>query len=200
MISGKTIFVSILFSCCFLFVSFAQEDPKPWEKYGLSQTEWKMIQDRQIPLSKVEQLLRSGISIGEYIEQPWKKYLLSEKAYIEKRRSGLTAYDIELEQTSNRSGWKDDNRGAMLSETSSLSGSKELLVSFVLPGLQQRRLGHTWRSRIMGTIAIGSIAGSLFFSIADAKPEFTPLFVVLVPDMFWSMLDFKFSRNSAKQE
>jgi hypothetical protein len=193
----KKLSAAMTICICFFIASFAQDDIKPWEKYGLSQTEWKVIQENGIPRSKVEQILKSGISVTEYVEKPWVKFNLSEKTYIDKRRSGLSAYDIELERTSDRSGWKKDNRGALKSEKTGLLRSKELLVSFVLPGFQQRKLNHTWRSRIMGALAIGSVAGSIYLSAADGKPEFTPLFVILAPDMFWSMIDFKFSRKNA---
>jgi hypothetical protein len=170
------------------------DELKPWEKYGLSQTEWKMIKDNNIPLSKVEELLKAGISISEYIEKPWEKLSISERKYIEKRRSGLTAYDIELEQTSNRGGWKDENKGVPNSEVSAFSGSKELALSFALPGYQQYRLEHRWRAWIMSAVAIGSVAASIIITCADGKFEGTPLFVILVPDMFWSMMDFKFTQ------
>jgi hypothetical protein len=199
MISGKSVAIAVLFCFCAVFISLAQQDPKPWEKYGLSQTEWKMIQDDKIPIAKVQELLSAGISISEYIEKPWVKYHFFEKSYIEKRRSGLSAYDIELESTSDRSGWKNDNKSVFTSEANVFSGNKEVLLSFILPGYQQQRLEHKWRGRIMTTLAVGSIAGCFLASLAEVHFEGTPLFVVLVPDMFWSMIDFKFTRDKNKE-
>ncbi|MBN1127371.1 MAG: hypothetical protein JXA71_00185 [Chitinispirillaceae bacterium] len=174
---------------------YLDDEPKPWEKYGLSQTEWKMIKDNNIPLSKVEELLKAGISISEYVEQPWKKLSLSERQYIQKRRSGLTAYDIELEQTSKHGGWKDENRDVLDSEVGAFSGSKGLALSFALPGYQQYRLKHRWRARVMSALAVGSVAASVIITCADGAFEGTPLFVILVPDMFWSFIDFKFTQS-----
>ena len=190
----------VLFICLYTaFFSVAQELQKPWEQYGLSKTEWQMIKDNKIPLKKVEELLKSGISISEYIDKPWVKFHLSEKAYIDKRRSGLSAYDIELERTSDRGTWKSDNKNALHSEVSSSSGNRDLLLSFVLPGFEQFRMNHKWRGRIMTTIAVGSVVGSMYLSIADRTVEATPIFVILVPDMFWSLLDFKFDRERNKE-
>jgi hypothetical protein len=195
----KTVIFIVLIGLCTVFTAQAQEMQKPWEQYGLSKTEWKMIKDNKIPLKKVEELLKSGISISEYIDKPWVRFRLSENAYIDKRRSGLSAYDIELERTSDRGTWKNENKNTVRSEVSSSSGNRDLLLSFVLPGFEQFRIHHTWRGRIMSTIAVGSVAASIYLSIADRTVEATPIFVILVPDMFWSMLDFKFDRERNKE-
>jgi hypothetical protein len=192
--------VAFLVCLTFLFNLPAQDDLKPWEKYGLSQTEWKMILDNKIPLKKVEELLKSGISVSEYIDKPWIKFKLSESAYIAKRRSGMSAYDIELERTTDRGSLKDANKGTFTSEAKPLSGSKDLALSFVLPGYEQHRLKHKTRSRIMIALAAGSVAGSLYLSVRAKTIDATPLFVILVPDMFWSMLDYKFSRENSEEE
>jgi hypothetical protein len=195
----KTVIFIVLIGICTVFTVQSQELQKPWEQYGLSKTEWQMIKDNKIPLKKVEELLKSGISISEYIDKPWVKFHLSEKAYINKRRSGLSAYDIELEQTSDRGTWKNDNKKTLHSEVSSSSGNRDLLISFVLPGYQQFRIHHKWRGRIMTSIAVGSVVGSVYLSIADRTVEATPIFIILVPDMFWSMLDFKIGKERNKE-
>jgi hypothetical protein len=195
----KVVTFMLVIGLCTISILPAQEAQKPWEQYGLSKTEWKMIQDNKIPLKKVEELLKSGISISEYIDKPWVRFRLSENAYIDKRRSGLSAYDIELERTSDRGSWKNENKNTVRSEVSASSGNRDLLLSFVLPGYEQLRIKHKWRGRIMAALAVGSVVGSVYLSMADRTIEATPIFVILVPDMFWSMLDFKFEKDRNKE-
>jgi hypothetical protein len=191
----KTIAGMVFFGFCAVFSIQAQDMEKPWEKYGLSKTEWQMIQDNKIPMKKVEELLKTGISITEYLEKPWDRLHISEHAYINKRRSGLSAYDIELEMTSSRGTWKSDNKGTLRSELSSTYGNKDLLLSFALPGYQQFRMKRTWRGRIMASLAIGSVVGSAIWSVSNRTPEVLPIFVILFPDMVWSAFDFKLSKD-----
>ena len=84
----------VIFVFGYATVAFCQDDPKPWEKYGLSQTEWRTIADSSISMNKVEELLRSGISVTEYAGKPWKGLNMNENAWIQKRRLGESQYDI----------------------------------------------------------------------------------------------------------
>jgi hypothetical protein len=176
---------------CISFTSFSQNDLKPWEKYGLSQTEWKMIQDNKISLDKVQELLQTGISIGEYVQEPWKKVSMTEGDWIEKRRSGFTTYDIELEKKTNNRFSNKDGDSTASSEASSFSSPKNQLISFVLPGAQQLRFKETSKGMIMVGLAIASLAGCIIGSIAQDNFEARPLYCVLLPDMFWSFIDFR---------
>jgi hypothetical protein len=97
MIMNKIVVIAAGILMCFFVASFGQDNLKPWEKYGLSQTEWKMVQVNKIPTSKVEELLGAGISVGEYVKKPWEELGLTEGDWIEKHRNGLSSYDIELE-------------------------------------------------------------------------------------------------------
>jgi hypothetical protein len=108
MIMNKIVVAAAGILLCFVVASFGQDDLKPWEKYGLSQTEWKMVQDNKIPTSKVEELLGAGISVGEYIKKPWKDLGLTEGDWIEKHRNGLSSYDIELEMNATGHAVKSD--------------------------------------------------------------------------------------------
>jgi hypothetical protein len=100
-------FFKAAFFSCLLYAAFAwsgsDDELKPWEKLGVSQTEWKMIVDNHISEAKVHELLAGGIGIGEYVAKPWKKIGLSEKKWIKKRRSGLSEYDVELEANPSKS-------------------------------------------------------------------------------------------------
>lgn len=188
----STIIVSEILICLsFALASFGQDNIKPWEKYGLSQSEWKIIQDNKISLDKVPVLLSAGISIGEYSKKPWKALGLTEGEWIEKRRAGLTAYDIELEVQSNRRHWKVDSKNVVSSEYSSFSSNKNQLVSFLLPGFQQLRLKEMSRGEIMAGLAIASLVSCFVVTVVEDRFEARPLYFVLAPDMLWSFVDFK---------
>jgi hypothetical protein len=177
---------------CSAFSAWCGDDElKPWEKLGISQTEWRMINDNHISEDKVREILTSGIGIGEYIAKPWQSLGLTESNWIDKRRSGLTSYDIELESKPIHRNWKGDSKSTMKSELGAFSKNKDLFLSFAVPGLQQARINEKWRARIMGGLAIGSIAGCVVGTIAEGHFEGIPIFLVLVPDMAWSFLDFK---------
>jgi hypothetical protein len=193
--------------CCGFFIclfltssSFSQDAIRPWEKYGLSQGEWKMVQDNKISLDKVRTILSAGISIGEYCQKPWKRLALTEGEWIEKRRAGLTSYDIELEAKSNRRRWRTDADAAAPSGYASFSSGGNQLVSFILPGFQQLRLKQTTRGRIMAGLAFASLAGCLAGVVIENRFEARPLYFVLAPDMLWSFIDFKITLGRLKKE
>ncbi len=189
--NDKIVSIGFLIFICLAFNSFSQDEQKPWEKYGLSQTEWKMIQDNKISLDKVQALLSTGISIGEYIKKPWMELGLTESEWIKKRRAGLTTYDIELEMKTNHPGGKDVAKNNSSPEINAISSNKNQLMSFVLPGYQQLRLKEMSRGRIMAGLGIASLAGCIIGSAIKRDFEARPLYFVLVPDMFWSFIDFK---------
>lgn len=168
-----------------------RDETKPWEKYGLSQTEWKMISDNNIPMKKINEVLSAGIGIQEYIQKPWQKLRLSESTWIDKRRCGMTSYDIELEMNSNRSGYRDDTRNSLQSDMSCFRTNADHLKSLLFPGYEQLRMGHSVRGWTMATLAAGAVLGCAGISAAQKKFNGIPLFIVLAPDMFWSFVDFK---------
>ena len=196
----STIVMFALFSClcCAAGAWGADDELKPWEKLGISQTEWKMIGDNHISEKKVNEILAAGIGVGEYVGKPWKSLGLTEREWINKRRSGLTSYDIELEAKPSRQDWKADSKSTLKTELSTVSSNKDLFVSFAIPGLQQSRLKERWRGDIMGGLAIMSLAGCLVGSVAEGRFEVIPL-CILVPDMFWSFFDFKITRAKMDQ-
>jgi hypothetical protein len=184
----------VLMILCLAFSSFGQQEMRPWEKYGLSQSEWKLVQENNISMDKVRTLLSAGIAIGEYCTKPWKRIGLSEGEWIEKRRAGLTTYDIELEAQSNRRHrFKADTNVAVPSGYSTLSSGKNQLISLLFPGFQQLRLKQPVRGTIMAGLAIASLA--VCAGEAMTQDEFTgfSLYCFLAPDMLWSFIDFKIS-------
>jgi hypothetical protein len=198
----RNIVLAGMILCCFFAgLTGGQETVKPWEKYGISQTEWKMVQDNKIALDKLEIILSSGIGIAEYCQKPWVKLKIKESDWIDKRRAGMSSYDIELDVQSDRTGYKQDNRMAIKSETESATTKQSagLLTSFLLPGVKQQKIGQKTRGKIMSGIALGCIAGCFVGSVAQAKFEPIPLFF-LIPDMFWSLFDYKVSVKKKEQE
>jgi hypothetical protein len=183
----------VLMFLCLAFASSGQGgETRPWEKYGLSQSEWKLIQENKISRDKAQTILSAGISIGEYCKKPWKAIGLTEGEWIERRRAGLTSYDIELEAKAGRR-WKADTTTAAPSGYASYSSGGNQLISFVIPGFQQLRLKQTTRGRIMIGLAVGSLAACFAGAVVDDRFEGRPLYFVLAPDMLWSFIDFKIS-------
>ena len=185
-------FAVLIFS--FWVVTYSQE--KPWERLGLSETEWKQIQEYQIPMSKVEKLLRSGIGICEYVEKPWEDLELSESQWIGKRRSGMTEYDIELEAQSKNRERKSDAGKEIRSEFTSFSGSGDAFSSLFVPGYQQLKQKRTIQGILMTSLAGGALLWCSGASIARRRFEVLPVIVILVPDMVWSFVDFKVYRKN----
>lgn len=179
----------IIFSVC------AQDAVKPWEKYGISQSEWKMTKDNNISEDKLRVILSSGVSISEYCQKPWKKLGIKEAEWMDKRRAGMSSYDIELDTRSDRTSYKQDNKKMMRVDTASASVKQTpgLFASFVLPGYQQQKMGHKTRGKIMSGIAISCLAGCFVWSVAEGQGVQPIPLLIIVPDMFWSLLDYKFS-------
>jgi hypothetical protein len=190
----------VLLCLCLVFAVSGQSEVRPWEKYGLSQSEWKLIQENKLSRDKVQTILSAGISIGEYCTKPWKNFGLTEGEWIEKRRAGLTSYDIELEAKSSRRHMKIDTGAYASTGFSSYSSGKNQLVSLVLPGFQQLRLKQMTRGRIMAGLAFAALAGCLAGFAVENSFEARPLYFVLAPDMLWSFIDFKITLGTMKRE
>lgn len=174
--------------------SFSQDDNKPWERLGLSLTEWKLITDSNMPMSKVESLLKDGIGISEYFEKPWEPLGMTESRWIAKRRSGLTNYDIEQQA---RMAQKDTTMMPTpdgyntFEEFDRSKETGELASALLLPGLQQYRQHRKPQGRVMVSLAALSLAGTAAWSISVKQFMPLPLLVVLLPDMGWSFVDHK---------
>jgi|GEM_PF-1343901 len=173
-------------------VLFSQDDSRPWERLGLSTTEWKLIQDNDMPMSKVEKLLRDGIGITEYFDKPWEALGMSESKWMAKRRAGLTNYDIELQKSEEgRDSSKQDAppENLKLVEYDNSHETSEKARALLLPGLVQCRNGRKVPGRIMVSLAIGSAAGTIIWSAAEKRFYPLPIMVILIPDMGWSFID-----------
>lgn len=189
-----------LFICClFSGLIFAQDELNPWEKLGLSKTEWRLINENNIKMSKVEELLKAGISIGEYIQKPWLPLNLSESSWINKRRSGMTSYDIELENQPSDTNWKKDYNNDAGKDLRHMRGNGEKFSSLFLPGRYQFRNDHKLKGTSMVGLAGGSILWCTIGSIASKKFDAIPICVLLIPDMIWSFVDYKIEKRNEQR-
>lgn len=179
-------FTGILF---FSFPLYSQDDIKPWERLGLSITEWKLIQDNRMPMSKVEELLKDGIGISEYFEKPWEKLGMTEDKWIAKRKSGLTNDDIEQEQLAaeSRSLQNAHPEESNFKEFDVSQENAQLFKSFIAPGYLQYRDTRKTKGKIMIGLAAGSVVGCAAISIVRKQFIPLPLLVLLIPDMCWSL-------------
>lgn len=170
----------------------AQDDSRPWERLGLSITEWNLIQDNNLPMKKVEELLKAGIGISEYFDQPWTELNLTEEQWVGKRRGGMTSYDIELEaKTITPNSERSDSIAsvnASFQEYDQSTETKGKFAGFFLPGYMQIKRGDKGKGAVMATLAVGSIAGCIGWSIAEKNFVSLPLFAVVIP-MTWSLID-----------
>jgi hypothetical protein len=191
------LFVVVVFGILTCFV-FGQDENKPWEKLGLSQTEWRMITDNHMPMSKVEKLLKNGISIGEYLQKPWEPLKMSEDSWVKKRRSGLTSYDIELEAQNNSESWKKEMKNDAGKDVHQLTESGEMFSSLFLPGYYQWQTNQKVKSSVMVSLAAGSLIWCTVGSITEKRFEVLPIVFVLVPDMVWSFIDYKIKKRNER--
>jgi hypothetical protein len=171
----KTALVSLLLYA--MAGAMTPADKELYEKLGLSETEWAMVLDAKMPLSKVKELLRCGISIPEYFRHPWTELGLSESAWIAKRKSGLSDADM---------------RAATSPKAS--AGEWTTVQAFFLPGYHQIKRGQKLKGWCMAAIAAGAV-GLFAFQTARSK-RIEPLgLVLLIPDMLWSGVDIGIQVN-----
>ena len=172
-----------IFSCLYLFwLTFTLSgmtiaDKEEYEKLGLSQVEWDMIQKSHMPKSKLHHLLKCGISIPEYFKSPWKELKLSETEWVDRRCSGQSSAEIRTCEQNQRMG------------IGKVSTSEWIPIqSFFLPGYNQFRRHQKVKGYIMSGWAVASLG---FFVIRSATTQsFQPLgLFFLVPDMLWSAVD-----------
>lgn len=188
--------IFLFFAC--IAVCYGQEQIDPWERLGLSKTEWIMIEENHMPMNKVEDLLKAGIGISEYFKNPWVELNMTEQKWIEKKRSGMSSYDIEIEAKANNAEWKSEMKSGFRSEMSGVSENAESF-SALIPGLQQFKSGSVAKGIIMSSIALGAATWCTAGSISNKRFNSLPVFAVLIPDIVWSYIDYKISKRHKNQ-
>jgi hypothetical protein len=146
-------------------------DKEAYEKLGLSETEWVKIKDANMPLSKVHELMKSGITISEYFKMPWKELCISEDRYIRLRREGHSDAEVR---------WMHARKRAVNEWTA--------VQSFFLPGFNQIRRNQPVRGWIMAGVAAGSLGLLVAQNIHSSRFQPFGLYLLL-PDMLWSGID-----------
>ncbi len=185
-----------LFVC--IAVCYGQEQIDPWEKLGLSKTEWIMIEQNHMPMSQVEDLLKAGIGISEYFKKPWVELNMTEQKWIEKKRSGMSSYDIEIEAKASNTEWKTEMKTGFRSEMSGVSENAKDF-SALIPGFQQFKSRSVAKGIIMSSIALGAVSWCTAGSISNKHFNSLPIFAVLIPDIVWSYVDYKVSKRHKNQ-
>lgn len=184
--------LTFLFMC--IAVCYGQEQIDPWERLGLSKTEWIMIEENHMPMRQVEYLLKSGIGISEYFKKPWVELNMTEQKWIDKKRSGMSSYDIEIEAKASNAEWKTEMKTGFRSEMSGVSENAESF-SALIPGFQQFKSHSVAKGIIMSTVALGAVTWCTAGSISDKRFNSLPVFAVLVPDIVWSYIDYKVTKR-----
>lgn len=165
---AKTLLAILMFTS--LSVAMTASDREKYEAKGLSQVEWQMIQDAQMPEKKVDELLQAGISISEYFQYPWLSLGISEGEYIRKRKAGMVDADIRAH--------------SHLVEISDLA----VIHNFFLPGFYQFKRQQKIKAFTMSGLAVGLAGLTTFLSIKEKNFIPAPL-LLLIPDMLWSSID-----------
>jgi hypothetical protein len=184
---------AIVFIALFLFSgasAHAQEEPlifqeeKEWEKLGLSQTEWMMIQKEKMPREKVELLLKAGIGIAEYFTKPWVELGLSEEEWILKRQKGMEDEDMAPRSRGTRDDWAP-------------------IHNFFLPGFHhfgRKQYGKAYTMSGIAVAAVGLTVVSVVATQKKADHGFSPMYPLLIlgADMVWSSVDILMQINKEK--
>jgi hypothetical protein len=186
-----------LFFVC-VAICYSQEQIEPWERLGLSKTEWIMIEENHMSMSQVEDLLKAGISISEYFKKPWIELNMTEQRWVEKKRSGMSSYDIEIEAKAKNAEWETEMKSGFRSEMSGVSENAESF-SALIPGFQQFKSGSVAKGVIMSSIALGAVTWCTAGSISNKRFYSLPIFAVIVPDVIWSYVDYKISKRHKNQ-
>lgn len=172
-------FFSFILSLSTICVSrnMTAADKEEYERRGLSQLEWEMVLDSQMPMDKLDVLQKAGITVVEYFRYPWLKYGISEQEWIRSRQSGLLESDIAAE---NKPGGASD-------------GAK-VFSAFFLPGLHQFKNHQHLKGALMTSASVLSVAYMTARSIQMDSFVPHPL-LILFPAMLWSSLDIGFKIN-----
>lgn len=176
----------------FVLVSESIGQEKIWERLGLSQTEWKMVQDNNIPINKVEKLLKDGIGISEYVKKPWIELKITEDQWISKRRDGLTNYDIELQAQVQSDTTKRVASDINLNAFKETDNSAPFALG-LFPGYVQLQQKRNTTGAIMLAVLGSAVVWNLSSSAYNGKFDMVSVGLILLPDVIWSLFDIKFN-------
>jgi len=190
--------ITVFLLLCTVSVTFSQLDSKPWERLGLSITEWELIEKHHMTMGQVDKLLMDGIGISEYFEKPWTDLGITEEKWLSLRRTGLTTADIKRQQLMKTGEFIKNEKPAdnTFEELDASDETGALFTSFIAPGYLQLQDKRKIQGRVMVGLAAGSVVGTVALSIGMKQFISLPLFAILIPDMVWSMVNQKnYMRN-----
>ncbi len=148
-----------------------------YERLGLSSTEWQKIKEARMPLSRVHELLESGISMTEYFNRPWMGLGISENDWVDGRRRGLTDEDMRPLPRENE------------------SAHYAIVQGLLLPGYPQVKRKQYGKGIPMAALAAGSLLFGGTLAALTAMDKNPPvhfaffLLGVLPASMAWSAID-----------
>jgi hypothetical protein len=90
--------VTLILTLLLLFAAIAHGQTnadRPWEKYGMSQVEWKKFQASGLTLKELEELLKMGVTLNEVLSRPWISLQITKRQWLRQRKQGLSNEDIE---------------------------------------------------------------------------------------------------------
>jgi hypothetical protein len=159
-------------------------DKETYERLGLSQTEWELVEDAGMSMEKVEELLKAGISISEYFEYPWLELGMTEKEWIERRRAGVISdHMIAARSEHEKSYWA-------------------VVQNFFFPGFHQWKRRQYAKSFPMTGIALVSTLLFIFHADYDEGAPGSnrhPIYLMfLAGDMVWSSIDIGIQANKER--
>jgi hypothetical protein len=152
-------------------------DKEEYEKLGLSQVEWGMIQNAHMSKGKLHHLLKCGISIPEFFKSPWEQLHISEGEWLSRRCSGQSSTEISTCELNKQCG---------IGKASSSDWTP--IQSFFLPGLNQIKRDKKLKGYTMSGLAVGGLG--LFVAYSATTKKFQPFgLIILAADMLWSGVD-----------
>jgi hypothetical protein len=163
-------------------LQFRQE--KEWELLGLSQVEWMKIKEANMPMSKVELLLKAGIAISEYFERPWERLGLTEDDWVRNRQLGMEDEDMAPRSQATIDDWAP-------------------IHNFFVPGLHHYGRKQYLKAYTMSGVAVAAAGLTVYSIVAShqaSENSFSPMYpaLILIADMLWSSVDILVQINRDK--
>ena len=148
----------------------------------LDPIEKSLIDDSQMPMTKLRLLIDSDISLQEYFQYPWLSYGISEKEWIRQKKAGISGTDTII-------------------TTKQVTSTQWAVVqNFFIPGLHQFKRHQFFKGYLMSGIALSSLAFFAFHKDNSSKSLFGfdhPIYLaVLGGDLLWSSMDIGVQINS----
>lgn len=84
----KSIAITLSVLLSVLTTNAQRPEISEWEAHGLTVSEWSKIDSLGIPLSRIDSVTAIGVTVSDYLRQPWVLYQVTFQAWYKLRRSG----------------------------------------------------------------------------------------------------------------